>query len=237
MNKFNWEIVIAAVLTIFLSAACSKKIMPPEIETSNGGLASSDFTSSDGSSSKENTFGGSDDNGLFSEEPINEDSSSSMGSSRADGSSGSFDSNPFVAESSNRDADRDSDRDSDSGIQEARLNKFHATGDLKDIYFNFDKYGLDSNSKKILEENAQFLKNNPEMRVEIQGHSDERGTNNYNIALGERRAHSTKKFLVTQGVDPSKVNVISYGEEKPFCSNSNENCWLQNRRAHFMVAR
>jgi peptidoglycan-associated lipoprotein len=86
--------------------------------------------------------------------------------------------------------------------------------------------------------NAAFLRSNPKLRVEIQGHSDERGTNNYNIALGERRANSTKKYLVAQGVDSNRVNIISYGEEKPFCTvSNNENCWYLNRRAHFRVAR
>ncbi|MBN4077704.1 peptidoglycan-associated lipoprotein Pal [Nitrospina gracilis] len=259
MNRFNWKMVVAAVLTMFLSTACSKKLMPPEIETSNGGVESSDFTASNGTSSEDNAFagsGGPGDSGFFSEEPVLESSNFSGGSgdsgmmaggsgsatgpdgtdgssmdgfgssNRADignGSSGSFDANPFDGAA--------------SGTQEARLKSFHATADLKDIHFNFDQYDLDSNSKKVLEENATFLKGNPGMRVEIQGHCDERGTNNYNIALGERRAHSTKKYLVAQGVASSRVNIISYGEEKPFCSDSNENCWFQNRRAHFMVAR
>ena len=108
---------------------------------------------------------------------------------------------------------------------------------LKDIFFEFDKYDLDSDSRRILQGNAEFLKRNQDLHVEIQGHSDERGTNNYNIALGERRAHSTKKYLVSQGVKSSNVNVISYGEEKPFCFSSNETCWFQNRRAHFMVSK
>ena len=108
---------------------------------------------------------------------------------------------------------------------------------LKDIFFEFDKYDLDSDSRRILQGNAEFLKSNQDLHVEIQGHSDERGTNNYNIALGERRAHSTKKYLVSQGVDSSNVNVISYGEEKPFCFSSDETCWFQNRRAHFMVSK
>ena len=275
MNTFNWKMVVAAVLTIFLSTACSKKLMPPEIETSSGGVESSDFTASNGTSSGENEFGGSGgpgDSGFFSEEPVLESSDfsggsagsagngdsgmmaaggsgsatgpdgadgSSMGgfgsSSRADignGSSGSFNANPFNGGNSGNGGDS-----GNSGAQEARLKSFHATADLKDIHFNFDQYDLDSNSKKVLEQNASFLKSNPDMRVEIQGHCDERGTNNYNIALGERRAHSTKKFLVAQGVASSRVNIISYGEEKPFCSDSNENCWFQNRRAHFMVAR
>ena len=108
---------------------------------------------------------------------------------------------------------------------------------FKDIFFEFDKYDLDSDSRRILQGNAEFLKRNQDLHVEIQGHSDERGTNNYNIALGERRAHSTKKYLVSQGVDSSSVHVISYGEEKPFCFSSVETCWFQNRRAHFMVSK
>ena len=107
---------------------------------------------------------------------------------------------------------------------------------LKDIHFNFDQYGLDSNSKEVLKQNAAYLKRNLRTKIEIQGHCDERGTNNYNIALGERRAHSTKRFLVSQGIDSSRINIISFGEEKPFCFNSNEDCWFQNRRAHFMTA-
>ena len=257
MNTFNWKMIVAAVLMMFLSTACSKKIMPPEIETSSGGVESSDFTASNGASSDDNDFsgsGGPGDSDFFSEEPVLESSSvtsdnagngdsgvttgsgSGSGSGSADSwydsatnndgtgsSSGSSEANPFDGEA--------------SGTQEARLHSFHATDDLKDIHFNFDQYDLDSNSKKVLEQNATYLKSNPGIRVEIQGHCDERGTNNYNIALGERRAHSTKKYLVAQGVNSHRVNIISYGEEKPFCSDSNENCWHQNRRAHFLVAK
>ena len=241
--------VVVAVLMMFLSTACSKKIMPPEIETSSGGVESSDFTASNGAPSDDNDFsgsGGPGDSDFFSEEPVLESSSATSinagnvgsgsgaasatnnngtdGSSRVgNGSSGSFEANPFDGEA--------------SGTQEARLHSFHATDNLKDIHFNFDQYGLDSNSKKVLEQNATYLKSNPGIRIEIQGHCDERGTNNYNIALGERRAHSTKKYLVAQGVNSHRVNIISYGEEKPFCSDSNENCWHQNRRAHFLVAK
>ena len=249
MNTFNWKMVVATILMMFLSTACSKKLMPPEIETSNGGVESSDFSASNGTSSEDNAFGGpGDDSGFFSEEPVLESSNFSGGSGDSgsatgpdgaegssidgfgssnqavgNGSSGSFNANPFDGAA--------------SGTQEPRLKSFHATADLKDIHFNFDQYDLDSNTKSVLEENATFLKSNPNMRVEIQGHCDERGTNNYNIALGERRAHSTKKYLVAQGVASSRLNIISYGEEKPFCSDNNENCWHQNRRAHFMVAR
>ena len=121
--------------------------------------------------------------------------------------------------------------------QIARMKNFQETSNLKDIHFNFDQYGLDSNSKEVLKQNASYLKQNPGIKIEVQGHCDERGTNNYNIALGERRAHSTKRFLVSQGIDSSRINIISFGEEKPFCFDSNEDCWFQNRRAHFMLAK
>ena len=121
--------------------------------------------------------------------------------------------------------------------QIARMKNFQETSNLKDIHFNFDQYGLDSNSKEVLKQNASYLKQNPGTKIEVQGHCDERGTNNYNIALGERRASSTKRYLVSQGIDSSRINIISFGEEKPFCFDSNEGCWFQNRRAHFMLAK
>ena len=107
---------------------------------------------------------------------------------------------------------------------------------LQDIHFDYDRDQLTSNNKATLRANAQWLKNNPTARVEIQGHADERGTNNYNLGLGERRALQTKKYLISQGVDESRLYTISYGEEKPFCFESSETCWGDNRRAHFTVA-
>ena len=75
------------------------------------------------------------------------------------------------------------------------------------------------------------------LNVIVEGHCDERGTNEYNLALGEKRAKSTKKYLVSLGVSPSRVIIVTYGEEKPLCSDSNESCWQSNRRAHFVVAK
>jgi peptidoglycan-associated lipoprotein len=108
---------------------------------------------------------------------------------------------------------------------------------LKDIFFEFDNYDLSDNAKSTLNKNVAYLKSNPSLKIEIQGHCDERGVNNYNIALGERRAQSTKQYLVSQGVDSSNVKAIAYGEEKPFCFESNGTCWQQNRRAHFIVTK
>ena len=122
-------------------------------------------------------------------------------------------------------------------VQEARvLPDFKDEQQLQDVHFEYDRDRLDSSTKTILRANVEWLKKNPNARVEIQGHSDERGTNNYNLGLGEGRALQTKKFMVTLGIDESRLYTISYGEEKPFCFDSNENCWWENRRAHFTVA-
>jgi peptidoglycan-associated lipoprotein len=126
--------------------------------------------------------------------------------------------------------------DSEKEAQIAGLN-FKATGRLQDIHFRFDKYDLDDLSRSILIKNAKYLKEtNLLARIEIQGHSDERGTNNYNISLAQRRAHSTKIYLVSQGVNAKRIHTISFGEEKPFCLDSNEPCWFKNRRAHFRIS-
>ncbi len=122
-------------------------------------------------------------------------------------------------------------------LQEAKLLKdFKDEQHLQDVHFEYDRDILDTSTKTILRSNADWLKKNPNARVEIQGHADERGTNNYNLGLGERRVLQTKKYLVNLGVDESRLYTISYGEEKPFCFDSNENCWWENRRAHFTVA-
>ena len=113
--------------------------------------------------------------------------------------------------------------------------QFAAVPQLRDIFFDFDKYDIRPNDAKVLDENAAWLKSNPEHLVLIEGHCDERGTNEYNLALGERRAKSTMNYLVSQGVQAGRITIISYGEERPTCSEHNEACWSKNRRAHFLV--
>ena len=123
--------------------------------------------------------------------------------------------------------------------KDARLSdlEFKTTSDLKDIYFKFDQYDLDDASREILTKNASFLKTkSPIAKIEIQGHCDERGTNNYNISLAERRAKSTKIYLVSLGIDPKRIHTISFGEENPLCTENKEICWSKNRRAHFRVS-
>jgi peptidoglycan-associated lipoprotein len=113
--------------------------------------------------------------------------------------------------------------------------EFTAVPDLKDIQFDFDKYDIRPSDAKTLDGNASWLKSNPNHLVLIEGHCDERGTNEYNLALGERRAKSTMNYLVSQGVQASRITIISYGEERPVCSQKTEECWARNRRAHFLV--
>ena len=113
--------------------------------------------------------------------------------------------------------------------------EFVAVADLKPIYFDFDKYDIRPADAKVLDANAQWLKSNDSQLVLIEGHCDERGTNEYNLALGERRAKSTMNYLVSQGVQASRITIISYGEERPSCTQKNEECWSKNRRAQFLV--
>jgi peptidoglycan-associated lipoprotein len=112
---------------------------------------------------------------------------------------------------------------------------FAAVADLTDVFFDFDKYDIRPNDAKTLDANANWLKSNPNHLVLIEGHCDERGTNEYNLALGERRAKSTMNYLVSQGVQANRITIISYGEERPQCSEHTEACWAKNRRAHFLV--
>jgi len=113
--------------------------------------------------------------------------------------------------------------------------EFVAIADLKDIHFDFDKYDIRPSDAKTLDANAAWLKSHADYLALIEGHADERGTNEYNLALGERRAKSAMNYLVSQGVQASRITIISYGEERPQCTEKNEGCWSKNRRAHFLV--
>ena len=106
---------------------------------------------------------------------------------------------------------------------------------LEDIYFEFDRSTLTAESQEILRKKAEWMKSNRDVKVIIEGHCDNRGTNEYNLALGDRRAASTKAFLVNLGISPSRMVTISYGEERPLKHGQNEKAWAKNRRAHFEV--
>ena len=108
---------------------------------------------------------------------------------------------------------------------------------VQDAFFDYDTYDIRSDAQAVLSRDASFLVSHPDIKVVIGGYCDERGSNEYNLALGQNRADAAKNALVTAGVAANRIRVVSYGKEKPFCSESTEECWQQNRRAGFTLAR
>jgi peptidoglycan-associated lipoprotein len=106
--------------------------------------------------------------------------------------------------------------------------------EVRDAYFDYDKADLRPDAREALSKTAEFLKNYPQLKVTIEGHCDERGSTEYNLGLGDRRASAVKQFLVSLGIPADRLNTVSFGKEKPFCMESNETCWQQNRRGHFV---
>jgi peptidoglycan-associated lipoprotein len=105
---------------------------------------------------------------------------------------------------------------------------------VKDAYFDFNKADIRADARTALAETAQYLRNYPTERVTIEGHCDERGSTEYNLALGDRRASAAKQYLVSLGISADRINTVSFGKEKPFCMQSTEDCYQQNRRGHFV---
>ncbi len=106
---------------------------------------------------------------------------------------------------------------------------------LEDVYFDFDKSTLTIKTRKVLKRHAQWLKEHPTVKILIEGHCDERGTEQYNLALGDRRAHAVKNYLVSLGISPDRMKTISFGEMFPKVKGHNEWAWSQNRRCHFVI--
>lgn len=105
---------------------------------------------------------------------------------------------------------------------------------LQPIYFDFDKSFIRDDARSVMKANAEWLKANPKIKIRIEGNCDERGTIEYNQALGQRRAQSAKKYLTDLGISAGRISIISYGKEKPVCTEHNEDCWQKNRRADFV---
>jgi peptidoglycan-associated lipoprotein len=108
---------------------------------------------------------------------------------------------------------------------------------VKDAFFDYDKSDIRPDAQQALMADAAFLQQHPNIRFTIEGHCDERGSTEYNLGLGDRRATAAKAFLVQQGVSADRIRTISYGKEKPFCTSHDEQCWQQNRRGHFVYQR
>jgi peptidoglycan-associated lipoprotein len=121
---------------------------------------------------------------------------------------------------------------SESNVDDAT---FHQN--VKDIFYDYDSYDVNANDQAVISADANFLNQHPDLKVVIGGYCDERGSVEYNLALGENRANAAKQALVTAGVSPERLRTVSYGKEKQFCTEHNESCWQQNRRAQFSIDR
>ncbi|NLT67810.1 MAG: peptidoglycan-associated lipoprotein Pal [Acidobacteria bacterium] len=109
------------------------------------------------------------------------------------------------------------------------------TSNIKDIFFDYDQYTIREDARVTLMENARALKERPGIRILIEGHCDDRGSEKYNLALGDQRANAARDFLIGQGIEASRIDTVSYGEERPFCEVQDEECWQLNRRAHMTM--
>lgn len=119
--------------------------------------------------------------------------------------------------------------------EERRRREAEAAFTNEDIHFDFDKYDLTPHAREILANKAYFLKQYPTVKILVEGHCDERGTAEYNLALGERRANSAKQYLVQLGISEDRISTVSYGKERPLDPGHNEVAWAKNRRAHFVI--
>jgi peptidoglycan-associated lipoprotein len=111
------------------------------------------------------------------------------------------------------------------------------SSNMRDVFYEYDSYDISSQYQQVLQADARFLQQHPNMKFTIEGHCDERGSTEYNLALGDNRANAAKQALQQMGISADRMRTISYGKEKPFCTESNESCWQQNRRAHFVYQR
>ena len=112
----------------------------------------------------------------------------------------------------------------------------NAKSDVNDILFDYDRYSIRQDARPALNAAASYLNKKRKINIVIEGHGDERGTNEYNLALGEKRANATKIYLQSLGLSPARVSTVTYGEEKPLCTNSVESCWQRNRRSSIKLS-
>ena len=118
---------------------------------------------------------------------------------------------------------------------EPDIEALNKAGYLKDVYFDYDKFAVRADQRDGLAVNAEWLKKYDKVKIRVEGHCDERGTAQYNMALGEKRASAVKDYLASLGIDAGRIETVSYGKEKPFVKGHNEEAWAQNRRGHFVI--
>ena len=242
MSRYTWQLhaaVIPASMLILFSAGCAKEpATMMALAPSPGGAAGASASSSDegggqgggvvgrGGGAQDVSGGGAQDAGGGGRSDFAAGGGGAAGSSLARGGGGAGASS--VAQSG-----------SGAMVAAARPQpkEFSGVTGLQDIHFDFDKYALRPEDAQLLSANAEWLREHPRAVILIEGHCDDRGTNEYNLALGNHRAESALKYLIAQGVARSRMSALSYGEERPLCTEETEECWARNRRAHFLVKR
>ena len=135
------------------------------------------------------------------------------------------------------DADENASLPSATDVEEARIHgkEFVSTADLQPIRFEYDAYSLADEGRAVLRANADYIKQHPDYEILIEGHTDERGTTEYNLALGQKRAKAVREYYIRLGVKGAKLATITFGKERPSCKESNDACWSQNRRAETKI--
>ena len=144
--------------------------------------------------------------------------------------------NPNASTGAKAPAKPPADSGAKSSLDDLRTGQVPTAGPLKDVGFDFDSAALSESARATLRANADWLKSNAAARVQIEGHCDERGTAEYNMALGAKRAQAAMDYLATLGIAANRLSTISYGEEIPVCKEKTEECWARNRRARFVVS-
>ncbi len=137
--------------------------------------------------------------------------------------------NTVINENSLKNIDKDKD------LETKTIDELNKENILEDVYFEFDKATLTPETREVLKKHAKWLKEHPTVKILIEGHCDERGTEQYNLALGDRRAHAVKNYLISLGISPERMKTISFGEMFPKVKGHNEWAWSQNRRCHFVI--
>lgn len=136
---------------------------------------------------------------------------------------------------SSADSNRSPSRGSLDDLNRGQQPVTPANSPLKEIYFDFDSYSLRADARETLKGDAEWLKRNPGVRVTVEGHCDERGTTEYNLALGEKRAQAAKEYLMSLGLSADRISTTSFGSETPVCRDHTDDCWQRNRRGRFVV--
>lgn len=231
MQMTKWCLLVMAGALLVVTPACSKKTVQSggDTQSSQKGAAAS------GGGTTADTGGGV--SSAFPDTTLSNRESGSSGSglrgldSVAGGKTPSEErvsSGSLVAKADTASGGNQAD------VRRAEEAAAEAAG-LRDVFFAYDSFAITEEGRQALARDAEWLKTNPSAQLKIEGHCDERGTSAYNLVLGEKRAKSTRNFLVELGVSASRLSTVSFGKERPFCLEHNEECYKQNRRGHLLL--